>query len=341
MAFDFSGTSADGISCVVCEISHSSTAAPNIETQFSIHQLGFNTVPWSEASRDTIFRLFKANDLSIGEVCEANFRLGKETAIAVLETIKLAGLASENVHLVGSHGQTVWHQVDNETKKVTSTLQIGEPACIAEITGITTVGDFRVADVAAGGQGAPLTSTLDWLLLRQHASSKSWRALQNIGGIGNVTLLPPVSSDSTAVAFDTGPGNVLMDWFIQKISNGAELFDQDGKLARTGAVHNSLLQEFLQHEYFSRVPPKTTGRELFSATVRCGRPNTELCAHLSQLAESWNAQRLRLGVSDADFMATLTELTAVSIIDAYGLQFEEPIPVEILVSGGGTPLSSP
>jgi anhydro-N-acetylmuramic acid kinase len=271
----FSGTSADGISCVLSEISHSflnedGTKRSEHEPKIHIKELAFDTLPWSDKNRETIFRLFKAHDLSIAEVCEANFRLGEETAKVVLHTIARAGLKPEQVHLIGSHGQTVWHQVDDQTKNVTSTLQIGEPACIAELTGITTIADFRVADVAAGGQGAPLTSTLDWLLLRQPSTSQRWRALQNIGGIGNVTLLPPVgfSGSLSAVAFDTGPGNVLMDWFIQKKSNGALLFDEDGKFARSGSVNVELLSKLLQHPYFERKPPKTTGRELFSANVR-------------------------------------------------------------------------
>lgn len=194
--------------------------------------------------------------------------VGKQFGEAVNNAIHDAGMQRTDIHLVSSHGQTVWHNVVTEGKeaRVTSTLQIGDLSVIAEVTGITTVGDFRTADVAAKGHGAPLTSTLDYKLLRPKTTQGVvWRALQNIGGIGNVTLL--ASDNSAPIAFDTGPGNVLLDWFAVKLSNGASKYDKDGEVAKKGTIHLQLLEKMQQHPYFQLTPPKTTGRELFTAQV--------------------------------------------------------------------------
>ena len=306
-----SGTSADGIDAVLAEID-------DIDGRLYLRQMAAVALAWPSEEREEIFRLF-AGQTDSRSLCRANFQVGRRFAQAALAVIDAAGLTAADVALIGSHGQTIWHEVvDGE---VHSTLQIGEAAVIAEETGITTVADFRVADVAAGGQGAPLVSIFDWLLLRPSPALGGWRALQNIGGIGNVTFLPPLdpAADSPPpLAFDTGPGNALIDWAAVQMTEGAQHYDADGKLARQGTPSVGLVTRWLSHPYFQRKPPKTTGRELFSAA----------------LARQWQAEAHGASLSAVDFIATLTDLTAASIADAY-VRFA-PAPVaQVVVAGGG------
>lgn len=304
-----SGTSADAIDAVLAEIEE-------VDGQIHVRQRAFVDEPWRAEERALIFDLFEPH-ASVQALCRANFALGEGFARAALAVIAAAGLAPSAVDLIGSHGQTIWHDVDAQGQ-VTSTLQIGEAAVIAERTGIPTVADFRVADVAAGGQGAPLVPIFDWLLLRPAQAAGGWRAVQNIGGIGNVTLLPPKGVDAAPLAFDTGPGNVLIDWAAHLVSGGMLRCDVDGQLAATGKVASALLESWLDHPYFHQVPPKSTGRELFTRA----------------LAEEWWSAARAHGCSDADFVATLTELTAASIADAY-VRFAPGPVVETVVGGGG------
>lgn len=255
--------------------------------------------------------------MTLPDISELNFQIGREFASCILQIIQDASLNPSDISLIGSHGQTVWHNVD-EKMNVSSTLQLGDLSVIAEITGITTIGDFRCADIAVGGNGAPLTSTLDFLYLRPNIEEKRYRALQNLGGIGNVTFVS--SQTDQTVAFDTGPGNVLIDWFMSYISGGQILFDNNGDFARSGHVHESLLEDMLTLPYFSFPPPKTTGRELFTI----------------QLGEQWLQEaRYKYDISDNDFACTLTELTAQSIAQAYAKYAPGDI-YEIVLSGGGS-----
>ncbi|MBE3561618.1 MAG: anhydro-N-acetylmuramic acid kinase, partial [Ktedonobacteraceae bacterium] len=224
------------------------------------------------------------------------------------------GRAPASIDLVASHGQTIFHLV--EPGRILSTLQIGEPAVIAHRTGCTVVADFRVADMAAGGQGAPLTSFLDALLFSDETRT---RALQNIGGIGNVTFLPAGAGPDGAYAFDTGPGNVLIDYGARYFSQGALSYDRDSTLARAGRVDEALLAEALALPYFKREPPKTTGRELFG----------------DAFAADLIAQGQERGLPPHDIMATLTALTVESIAAAYRA-FGPPHIDEVFVSGGGS-----
>jgi anhydro-N-acetylmuramic acid kinase len=226
------------------------------------------------------------------------------------------GLSTAEIDLIGSHGQTIWHDVADG--HVTSTLQIGEPAVIAARTGVTTVANFRVADVAEGGQGAPLVSAFDWHLLRPAPALGGWRAVQNIGGIGNVTFLPPHGDATPPLAFDTGPGNALIDWAAGAATGGAWTYDQEGELASEGRVIAPLLAEWLAHPFFAAPPPKTTGRELYT----------------TELARSWQAAVAAQGGTPLDLVATLTELTAAAIADAYA-RFAPGAVVEVVVGGGG------
>lgn len=304
-----SGTSADGIDAVLAEIT--GTGGPP-----QMRQLAFETVPWPVRERDLIGKLI-AGQGGTRALCRAGFLLGEQFAKAVLRVVKASGLGIEEVDLIGSHGQTVWHDVAADGA-VHSTLQIGEAAVIAERTGITTVADFRVADVAAGGQGAPLIPIFDRLFLRPPPSLGGCRAVQNIGGIGNVTFLPPAGSDASIKAFDTGPGNVLIDWAAARATEGALQFDKDGELAARGRCDDKLIERWLENPYYQQPPPKSTGRELFS----------------SGLAEKYRLEAAEAGLSMADFTATVTELTAASIGESY--RRFAPLPVkEVVVCGGG------
>lgn len=312
-----SGTSADGIDVAIAEI----TGLPQpYGDGVKIDLRAFATVPWPAAERALIFDLFAGRGTP-AEVCRANFRLAAVFADAVKRVAAAAAIPLARLDLIGCHGQTIWHDVSADGR-VTSTLQIGEPAVIAAHTGVTTIGDLRVADVAAGGQGAPLVSITDWLLLRPPSTlngvAGGWRAAQNIGGIGNVTFLPPVDCDAAPLAFDTGPGNVLIDWAVRIVSNGERAYDEDGALARQGRVQEALIERWLAHPYYRQAPPKTTGRELFTA----------------QMAETMRAEASAAGANDVDFVASATALTAASIADAYARFAPGPL-AQVVIAGGG------
>ena len=245
-----------------------------------------------------------------------NFCLGEWFAEAVVRLCAEADVDMGSVDAVGSHGQTVWHRPPVGGRRG-ATLQLGDAATIAERTGIAVVSDFRTRDVAAGGQGAPLVPWVDQLLF---SVSDRARALQNIGGIGNVTRVPPRGSNETVFAFDTGPGNALIDAAVEIATDGKLTFDRDGKLAARGTVDHDLLADLLRHPFFAAEPPKSTGREEF------GRP------FVARMVEVLQPE------GDADWMeliATLTELTARTIADSYRAWL---IPLgldEVVLTGGG------
>jgi anhydro-N-acetylmuramic acid kinase len=300
-----SGTSADGIDAAICDISG---APPQIAARI----IQGITHPYPNGFQQRIHAICQQG--RVDEICELNFELGEFFADAVLHVIRAAGLSITDIDLIGSHGQTIWHQVGSDGN-VTSTLQITEAAIIAERTGITTIHNFRPRDIAAGGQGAPLTSYADWLLLRH---PNRWRAVQNIGGIGNVTFLPPQISSVNPLAFDTGPGNVLIDSAVKSLTEGRLLYDRDGAMARQGQVDEGWLAELMRHPYFDRKPPKTTGRELFSP---------DLSATLIQ-------QGHQRGLSDNSVIATLTAFTAASIARSYA-DFAPSSIYDVILGGGG------
>ncbi len=303
-----SGTSADGIDAALCELAG---RPPHVRARV----LHARTFPYDATTQRRILSACVPERSRVDVLCQLNADLGEAFAEAVLALLREVQRPLEDIALVGSHGQTVWHMVQPDGR-ATATLQIGEAAIIAERTGITTVSNFRPRDIAAGGQGAPLTGYADWLLLR-HADH--WRAVQNIGGMGNVTFLPPLGdAQSAPLAFDTGPGNVLIDEAVRLLSDGAQRYDEDGRMAARGQVDERGLAELLAYPYFARTPPKTTGRELFGA----------------EMAAAWMREGLARGLRDVDIVATLTALTAASIADAY--RRFAPAPVrEVIIGGGG------
>jgi anhydro-N-acetylmuramic acid kinase len=305
-----SGTSADGIDGVAAEISGS-------RYQLRARVVAHVHRPFSRELRQRILHV--SLEGKVGEICELNFLLGEYFARAALEAIKEAGLSPEQITAIGSHGQTIHHLPNGRTP---STLQIGEPAVIAERTGITTIGDFRVGDMAAGGQGAPLVPYADWVLFKDQTRP---RIVQNIGGIGNLTFLPPRAEFDKVLAFDTGPGNMVIDGVMAALSDGRQAFDRAGEWAAKGKVSEKLLGELMKHPFLSRLPPKTTGREEF------GAPFTGRVLAIAR----------QLGLGKHDIVASVTAFTAMTIADAYHrfvfpkLNQPQLSRLQIILGGGG------
>jgi len=299
-----SGTSADGVDAALVEIR-------GTPADLRVREIAFLTQPYDDATRTAVLDLCRPDAplLALGRV---HVLLGHRFAEAALAVITQSGVETTAVDFIGSHGQTVYHAPGGD---LPFTLQIGDPAVIAARTGIPTVADFRAADVAAGGQGAPLVPYPDWLMW--HHSTRT-RALQNIGGIANVTYLPSGGGPESVIAFDTGPGNVLIDAIAVRASNGASRYDRNGTLAAQGEVDETLLSHLLDHSYLQQPPPKSTGRETFGAVFA---------------ADLWR-QAEASGLSPAGLAATLTAFTAASIADAYRCWL--PIlPDEVFLCGGG------
>jgi len=305
-----SGTSADGIDAVVAEIAGSGR-------QLRARVLAHTHHPFPSVFRQRILHVCLHG--TVEEICKLNFALGEHFARAVLTVIRRAKLKPRDIAAIGSHGQTVHHLPNARTP---STLQIGEPAVIAERTGITTVADFRVRDMAAGGQGAPLVPYADWALFRDDARP---RIIQNIGGIGNLTFLPPSAELDDVIAFDTGPGNMVIDAVVTALTHGRQTFDRDGRLAARGTVSENLLAKRIAHPFLRRRPPKTTGREEFG----------------ERFVDLMLASARRLHLSKEDMVATATALTAACIADAYRrfvfpkLKTVELGRLQIILGGGG------
>jgi len=296
-----SGTSLDGISAAVARF------VPSVD-HISAELLAFRSVPYTREQRERLLRALEG--ASPTEYCRLNFELGEWLAQAAIAVLADAGIAREDVCAIASHGQTVWHEPGH------STWQFGEPAVIAERTGIGVVNDFRVRDVAAGGQGAPLVPIADALLFYD---PHYWRALQNLGGIGNVTIVPPGGAFEGVRAFDTGPGVGVIDGVTRMLFPDLP-YDVNGALARRGRACDGVVRELLAESYFVSPPPKSTGRELFTR------------AYMERLIAMCRAERTA-AVSE-DIVATAVQLTALSVADAFRRFVPEPV-AEVVLSGGG------
>ena len=223
----------------------------------------FVTLPFPAEIRSAILRLAEGTATSCAEISQMNFRLGELFAQAILQACRKFRVNPSRISLIGSHGQTIYHQgVPSRFlgSPTSSTLQIGEPAIIAARTGITTVGDFRPADMAAGGQGAPLLPFVDYVLYRD---AKHGRVALNIGGIANFTVIPRNARPRDVFAFDTGPGNMVIDALMRHFSNGKHNYDRDARWAKRGNLLPKLLNHLLDDKYFRMSPPKSAGREQF------------------------------------------------------------------------------
>ncbi len=296
-----SGTSVDAAEAVLCRIEGT---GPEVRVTLLAHV----SQPFPpEFAR----RVLTANDTRA--LCELNFALGERFAEAALEVISRAGLRPKDVDVIGSHGQTVAH-LPASLSDTPSTLQLGEASVIAERTGLPVVSDFRTRDVAAGGQGAPLVPYLDWVLFRKPGVT---RAMQNLGGIGNVSVVGERLEDT--LAFDTGPGNMVLDGLAWRITGGRLQCDLDGTLSRQGRVIPELLEELLAHPFLDLPPPRSAGREGFGESL------------VARLWERHGASRPH------DLMATAAAFTVEATARAYERWLLPRFNLEaVYVSGGGT-----
>jgi anhydro-N-acetylmuramic acid kinase len=299
-----SGTSLDAIDAALCDLEPDPDEPGGLVTRL----IGYREQP--HPLREQLLALLRAGAVPLDILTELNVLLGEALADAALSA--LAAMDAPPPDLIASHGQTIFHLVAEGRAR--ATLQLGEPAVIAERTGATVVADFRVADIAAGGQGAPLVTYFDALFF---AHPTRVRAIQNIGGIANVTFVSPGDPDA-CYAFDTGPGNVLIDAAARHVTGGRETCDRDGAMAATGRPEPELLEHALSHPYFAQAPPRTTGRELFG----------------DRMAEELLARAVGMGLSPEDTMATLTAITIESIVRAYH-SFGPPTIDDVVIGGGG------
>ena len=310
-----SGTSADGIDVALARISG---APPNL----SVSLEGFHAVPYPREVREEILRIANLGEANSAQIGQLNFALGELFARAALAACRKFRIAPQKIALIGSHGQTIFHQGKpskfSGVGEVATTMQIGEPAIIAARTGITTIADFRPADIAAGGQGAPLVPFVDYVLFRD---AKLGRVALNIGGIANVTVIPAGSKSGAAFAFDTGPGNMVIDALVRHFTRGRETFDRDARHALGGTSISRLLDKLLADQYFRIKPPKSAGREQFGE------------AFAERIIRWGKAHRAAPG----DLIHTAALLTPLSIADAFHrFIFPRARIHELIVSGGGT-----
>ncbi|MBI4871078.1 MAG: anhydro-N-acetylmuramic acid kinase [Candidatus Riflebacteria bacterium] len=309
-----SGTSADGVDACVAEIEGT---GPGLKWKL----VAFESSPYPSDLKKAVLEASEVETARVDVICALNFVLGEFFAEAALKVVRAAGLKPAQVDLVASHGQTIHHLPNNRViagYSSRSTLQIGEPSVIAERLGVPVVADLRVRDIAAGGLGAPLVPHADRILFQQTGRAV---AVQNLGGIGNVTLLPPSTSAKDLLAFDTGPGNMIIDAVVHDTTLGKQEYDEGGAMAAAGQADRALVERLMEDPFLAQPPPKTAGRENF------GR---EFFRTLSTLA-------LFGRVKGNDLVATVTAFTAASVGEAYR-RFVFPYwrPDEVILCGGGS-----
>ena len=302
-----SGTSVDGIDAALVEIN-------GLEQDLEVKLLQGETFAYPQDLRNQILAICGGKALNIAELAE----LDDAIALQFTQAAQQIQAQHQPAELIGSHGQTIYHRPPVQDQLGYS-YQIGRGEMIAHLTGIQTISNFRVADIAAGGEGAPLVSKIDLCLLSHPTKT---RAIQNLGGIGNVTYLPPKATanwDAQIFGWDTGPANALLDLAVARLTNGTKTYDQDGQWAAQGTPNQQLVAQWLQQDFFQQSPPKSTGRELFSKEY---------------LEQCWQEMD-DLSLSPSDRLATLTELTVASIVHSYR-QFLPQMPDEVLLCGGGS-----
>jgi anhydro-N-acetylmuramic acid kinase len=294
-----SGTSLDGIDVAIVDIRGK-----------KINPIAFHSIPYPKQVREALLSVSN-NITHTAIIARLNFLLGALYADAVHETCRRKRVPLASIDLCGMHGQTIFHEgqpVEYLGMRVASTLQIGEAAIVAERTGIHTISNFREPDMAAGGKGAPLVPYVDYLLFRHR---RIGRIALNIGGIANITVMPAAAKPSDVIAFDTGPGNMIVDALVSHKTQGRERYDRDGRIARAGKIHARMLEAMLSDPYFALDPPKSAGRE--------------------QFGHEFSSGLIATGLPIGDLIATATEFTAQSIANAIPRQKFS----EIIASGGG------
>jgi anhydro-N-acetylmuramic acid kinase len=302
-----SGTSVDGIDAALVEIS-------GTDFDLKVELIAGKTYPYPASLRERILAICSGQAISMPELA----RLDDAIAQTFAQAAQNIQIGQQAAAVIGSHGQTVYHHPPSGRKELGYSLQLGRGAAIANITGITTVSNFRAADIAAGGHGAPLVPRVDAALL---AHPQEARCIQNIGGISNVTYLPARRDNwlEKIRGWDTGPGNSLLDLAVRYLTNNTKSYDENGLWAASGTVCQALVEKWLEQEYFRLPPPKSTGRELFGVD------------YLQQCIQDAEVYQLNC----ADLLATLTELTAVSIVRSYRA-FLPQIPQRVFLCGGGS-----
>jgi anhydro-N-acetylmuramic acid kinase len=308
-----SGTSADGIDVALARISD---APPRLDAKL----LGHTSSKFPPPLRKEILRVAEQHPITAGELSQLNFRLGEVFAEAALAACRTFRVSPKRIALIGSHGQTIFHQgkpVLYLGRRTASTLQIGEPSVIAARTGITTAGDFRPADIALGGQGAPLVPYADFLLYRH---DKLGRVSLNLGGIANITVVPAAAKPEQIFAFDNGPANMLIDGLVSHFTRGRQRFDKDARIAQAGRSIPTILEELMRDPYLKLAPPKSTGREYYGH------------AYLKGVLALGKKHRAK----PADLIRAATIFTALSVVDALN-RFVLPRTKirQLIVSGGG------
>ena len=308
-----SGTSADGIDVALARISG---APPNLKAKL----LGHTSAKFPPTLRREILRVAEQQPISAGELSQFNFCLGELFADAAFSACRTFRVPPSRVALIGSHGQTIFHQgrpVPYFGSSVASTLQIGEPSVIAARTGITTVGDFRPADIALGGQGAPLVPYADYLLYRHE---KFGRVSLNLGGIANITVLPRAAKPQQVFAFDTGPANMLIDALVSHFTRGRSRFDENAHFAAQGRSIPALLNALLRDPYLKLPPPKSTGREYYGH------------AYVKKVLALGRRHRAKPN----DLIRAATIFTALSVVDAlHRFVLPKTKIHQLIISGGG------
>ncbi|MGE7881486.1 anhydro-N-acetylmuramic acid kinase AnmK [Bacillus sp. NPDC094077] len=302
-----SGTSLDGIDVALVHIEGNGVDS-------KVELIHFTTVPFCNDIKNEIQQALSIDTSNVQLICSLNFKLGLCFANAVKEVCKKADLSLEQLDLIGSHGQTIYHQPKKDGNIISSTLQIGEPAVIAYKTETTVISNFRTMDMAAGGQGAPLVPYSEIILYKHQTKN---RLLQNIGGIGNVTVIPSKRSNKSVIAFDTGPGNMVIDEVCQRLFHLP--YDQNGGIAKQGVVVDEMLTYCMSHPFLEMNPPKSTGRERFGK---------EFVNELLKRFEKHNKENI---------LTTVTMFTASTIVHHYK-KFIFPLYEidEVILGGGGS-----
>ena len=300
-----SGTSLDGIDAALVEID-------DFGKKTKIKLIEFITTSIPLDVKDEIKRACSEEQSSVDLICSLNFKLGYLFAEATKNVCNKAGITLENLDFIASHGQTIYHLPKSRDSFIPSTLQIGEPAIIAYETGVKVVSNFRVMDMASGGEGAPLVPYSEYII---YGSDEENIALQNIGGIGNVTVIPKGGDINSIFAFDTGPGNMIIDEVCQRLFKLN--YDEDGKIAANGEIQNDILDDLMSHSYINAFPPKPTGREEFGQQF------------VDKLLKKYNNKK------PEDILSTVTMFTAKSIAVNYKNFIMNKVNLNKVIIGGG------